>query len=97
MEIFALIVLLVLVVCAFAAWAMLGMYPGKIARDRNHPQADAISVCGWWGAITLGILSPLAFIWAYTNPAASLTGRSLEGRAGGEQAEAVSEVGEARS
>jgi hypothetical protein len=97
MEIFALIVLAALVMSALAVWAMLGMLPGKIARDRNHPQADAISVCGWWGAITLGILSPLAFIWAYTNPAASLTGRSLEGRAGGEQAEAVSEVGEARS
>ena len=42
--------------------------PGRIARKRNHPQAEAINVCGWWGAITLGILSPLAFIWAYTRP-----------------------------
>ena len=49
MEIFALIVLLVLVASVLAAWAMLGMLPGKIARDRNHPQADAISVCGWCG------------------------------------------------
>ena len=78
MEIFALIVLLVLVISALAIWAMLGMLPGKIARERNHPQADAISVCGWWGAITLGILSPLAFIWAYTNPSASLDGRPLK-------------------
>jgi len=79
MEIFALIVLLVLVISALAIWAMLGMLPGKIARERNHPQADAISVCGWWGAITLGILSPLAFIWAYTNPSASLDGHPLKG------------------
>lgn len=79
MEIFALIVLFVLVISALAIWAMLGMLPGKIARERNHPQADAISMCGWWGAITLGILSPLAFIWAYTNPSASMTGRPLEG------------------
>jgi len=44
------------------------MLPGKIARRRDHPQADAINVCGWWGAITMGLLMPLAFIWAYTNP-----------------------------
>ena len=74
LDIFALIVLIVLVVAALAIWAMLGMFPGKIARQRNHPQADAIAVCGWWGAITLGILTPLAFIWAYSNPDASLTG-----------------------
>ena len=75
LDIFALIVLIVLIICGLGVWAMLGMYPGKIARQRNHPQADAISVCGWWGAITFGVLSPIAFIWAYTNPAASLTGR----------------------
>ena len=74
LDIFALIVLIVLVITALAIWAMLGMYPGKIARQRNHPQADAIAVCGWWGAITLGILTPLAFIWAYSNPSAGLTG-----------------------
>ena len=73
MEIFSLIILLVLVVTILAVWALLGMYPGKIARERNHPQADAIAVCGWWGAITLGILTPLDFIWEYTNQNAPLT------------------------
>lgn len=76
MDIFALIVLLVLVVCLLAGWAAIGYYPGKIARDRNHPQADAISVCGWLGALTMGVLAPLAFIWAYTNPNATLTGQT---------------------
>lgn len=76
LDVFALIILLVLVTTALLAWALLGMYPGKIARQRNHPQADAISVCGWLGAITLGILSPLAFIWAYTNPQAGLLGQA---------------------
>jgi hypothetical protein len=74
LDIFALVVLLVLIACALAAWAMLGMFPGKIARGRNHPQADAISVCGWIGAITMGILSPIAFIWAFTNPDFTLRG-----------------------
>ena len=90
MEVFALIILLVLVISVLALWAMLGMLPGKIARDRNHPQAEAISVCGWWGAITLGILSPLAFIWAFTNPNHSLTGRPLEPANQGSATEAES-------
>jgi fatty acid desaturase len=74
LELFSLIVLIVLVATALGIWALLGIYPGKIARQRNHPQADAISVCGWWGAITLGVLSPIAFIWAFTNPEATLLG-----------------------
>ena len=68
MDIFALIILITLAVTAVAVWAILGMMPGKIARERNHPQAEAISVCGWWGVITMGLLLPVAWIWAYTNP-----------------------------
>ena len=68
LDVFALIVLIVLVAAAVGIWVILGMMPGRIARNRNHPQADAINVCGWWGVITMGILLPLAFIWAYTNP-----------------------------
>ena len=68
LEFFALIVLIVLVAAAVAIWVILGMLPGRIARQRNHPQADAITVCGWWGVITMGLLCPLAFIWAYTKP-----------------------------
>ena len=67
LDLFALFVLLVLLAAAVAAWVVLGMMPGKIARQRQHPQADAITVCGWWGVITMGLLLPLAFIWAYTN------------------------------
>jgi len=78
LDIFALIVLIVLVAAALGIWAMLGAYPGKIARQRNHPQADAIAVCGWWGAITMGLLTPIAFIWAYSNPEATLRGTEIE-------------------
>ncbi len=37
LDIFALIVLLVLLVVAIAVWVILGMMPDKIARSRNHP------------------------------------------------------------
>ncbi|MEM8668496.1 MAG: DUF3302 domain-containing protein [Planctomycetota bacterium] len=68
LDIFALIVLIVLLLSGVAAWVALGIMPGRIARARNHPHAEAISVCGWWGVITMGILCPLAYIWAYTHP-----------------------------
>lgn len=69
LDIFALIVLLVIIGAVIAILVILGMMPGRIARQRNHPQADAINICGWWGVLTMGILLPLAYIWAYTNPA----------------------------
>ena len=47
----------------------LGSLPGDIARARNHPQAKAISICGWMGVITL-IMWPIAMVWAYLNAAA---------------------------
>lgn len=68
LQIFALIILLTIALTIIGIWIFLGMLPGKIAKKRNHPQADAINVCGWWGAITMGLLMPLAFIWAYTTP-----------------------------
>ena len=82
MDIFALIVLITLVLSGIAIWVILGMLPGKIARQRNHPQADAIAICGWWGVITMGLLLPVAWVWAYTNADATLTGKP---RSGGEQ------------
>ena len=66
LDIFALLVLIVLGAAVVGVWIVLGMLPGKIARKREHPQAEAINMCGWWGVLTLGILLPLAFIWAHT-------------------------------
>ena len=60
LDVFALVVLLVL--AAVAVWVILGMLPGKIAKQRNHPQPAAINVCGWWGVLTMGLLLPIAFI-----------------------------------
>lgn len=73
LDCFALFVLLVLAVSAIGAYVALGMMPGRIARDRNHPQAEAIAVCGWCGILTMGILLPVAYIWAYTKPAVTDT------------------------
>lgn len=55
----------------------LGSLPGDIARARNHPQADAISICGWMGIVTL-VLWPVAMVWTHLNPARSAVGVSEE-------------------
>jgi hypothetical protein len=66
LDIFALIVIGVLI--GFVIWVIvkLGPLPGSIAMQRGHPQADAIKVLGWVGVITLGLAWPVALIWAYT-------------------------------
>ena len=66
LDIFALIVLFVSLLSLLGLVILAGAMPGKIARDRNHPQAEAIAVCGIFGVLTMGLLLPVAYIWAYT-------------------------------
>lgn len=68
LDIFALIVMGILVAVAIWLVVLLGPLPGKIARKRGHPQADAIRVLGWIGIITLGLAWPVALVWAYARP-----------------------------
>lgn len=68
LDIFAIIVLAVLAVVTLGAWIILAMLPGRIARSRAHPQADAINAGGWLAAILGGVLWPVFFVWAFTKP-----------------------------
>lgn len=68
LDIFALIVMGILVAVAIWLVVLLGPLPGKIASKRGHPQADAIRVLGWIGVITLGVAWPVALVWAYARP-----------------------------
>ncbi len=65
-DIFALVVIGVLV--GFVIWlvVLIGPMPGTIAKKRGHPQADAINALGWFGVITLGLAWPFALVWAFT-------------------------------
>lgn len=65
LDIFAWIVLLILIVSAVAIFFIAGSLPGHIARSRNHPQAEAVTVAGWVTLICGFALWPLALIWAY--------------------------------
>ena len=68
LDIFALVVMLVLIGVVIWLVVLLGPLPGKIARQRSHPQSDAIMVLGWVGLVTLGIGWFAALIWAFTKP-----------------------------
>jgi hypothetical protein len=47
LDIFALVVIAVLIGVVIWLVVLLGNMPGEIARKRNHPQAEAISALGW--------------------------------------------------
>lgn len=69
LDIFALVVIALLIAVVIWLVVLLGSMPGKIARERNHPQADAVTALGWIGIITLGASWLIAIVWAYYIPA----------------------------
>ncbi len=71
LDVFTFIVLGILLSAGLYVAFRLGALPGQIAKKRGHPQADAINVAGWVGLLTLGLLWPLALIWAFTRPRAT--------------------------
>lgn len=68
LDIFALIVIAMLV--GFVIWlvVLLGNMPGNIARKNNHPQIEMITALSWIGLITMGIGWFVALVWAYYRP-----------------------------
>jgi len=72
LDVFTFIVIILLVGIMLFVLVKLGELPGKIATARNHPQKEAITICGWLGILTLGLLWLLAFIWAYIIPAGTM-------------------------
>jgi len=67
LDIFAWIVLLVLVATLVALVVALGIMPGRIARRRGHPWAEAVAV-GSWATLIFGfVFWPLVLIWAYVD------------------------------
>jgi hypothetical protein len=68
LDVIAFIVFGILFLAIVVAIVALGSLPGNIARRRGHPQVDAIAVAGWLGIASLGVLWPIAFIWAFLRP-----------------------------
>ena len=64
LDVIAFLVFAILIAVAVVMIVFLGQLPGRLARQRGHPQASAIDVASWIGLATLGLLWPLALIWA---------------------------------
>jgi len=73
LDIFAWIVLIiVLAVIVLVVWLM-GSLPGHVARRRGHPWAEAVGMAGWITLIFGFLLWPVAMIWAYVDVPAKRT------------------------
>ncbi|HMM91811.1 DUF3302 domain-containing protein [Bradyrhizobium sp.] len=66
-DIFAWIVLVILIATLVVVFCLLGWLPGHIARSRHHPWADAVSVAGWVTLILGFALWPVVLVWAYVD------------------------------
>jgi hypothetical protein len=67
LDIFAWIVLIVLVCSTTAVVIFMAMLPGMIAKKRGHPWAQAVTIAGWITLFFGFALWPLAVIWAYVD------------------------------
>jgi NADH:ubiquinone oxidoreductase subunit 6 (subunit J) len=66
LDIFALIILITIGATALLIFVVLGMLPGKVAKQRSHPQHEAINIGSWIALVAGGVLWPLILIWSYT-------------------------------
>lgn len=62
------IILVVIFLIVIWIYAVLAKIPGEKARERGHPQADAINVLSWIGLLFGGVPWLLALVWAHMKP-----------------------------
>ena len=67
LDLFAWVVLLILVVSAGAMIFIAGSLPGHIAKTRHHPQEQAVRMAGWITLFLALPLWPVVLIWAYVD------------------------------
>lgn len=67
LDFFAWIVLVVLVASTAFVVIFMAMLPGMIAKRRNHPWVQAVTVAGWITLFLGFALWPVALIWAYVD------------------------------
>ncbi len=67
MKIFCLCLILFSVLVIVVGIITVHELPGKIARRRGHPQAEAISICSLLGLIVFPFWM-VALLWAYMRP-----------------------------
>lgn len=63
------IILVLLFLLVIWVYVEMAKFPGKKAKERGHPQAEAINVLSWVGLLFGAVPWVVALVWAYTNPA----------------------------
>lgn len=66
--VFAWLVFITMILAFVAILVFIAAWPGRVARQRQHPYADAIAVGGWVTLLTGFVLWPLVLIWAHATP-----------------------------
>jgi hypothetical protein len=61
------IILVLLFLLVIWIYVEMAKFPGKKAKERGHPQAEAIHVLSWVGLL-FGVPWVVALVWAHTNP-----------------------------
>ncbi len=64
----ALVILILGLLMVFYTFIYIHDIPYQIAKQRNHPQQEAIHVACWLSLFTLEALWPLVFMWAVSKP-----------------------------
>lgn len=77
-DVFAWIVLVVLIATLVAIFVALGTIPGRIAKKRGHPWAEAVAVGGWASLIFGFVFWPLVLIWAYVDVPAKVPAKAAD-------------------
>jgi len=67
LDIIALLLLVMIGLLIGALLWYLGGLPGRVAKERNHPNEQAVAVGGWATLILGGIGWPFVLMWAYTS------------------------------
>ena len=67
LDLFAWLVLIVVVLSTIGVACIMGWLPGHIAHSRGHPWAQAVTAAGWISLFFGLVLWPIAFVWAYVD------------------------------
>ena len=59
------VILVILVLIGIWLFVELAKLPGQKAKERGHPQQEAINVLGWLGLLFGGVPWLIALVWAY--------------------------------
>ncbi len=77
-DIFAWLVLLVILASIIYVIVFLGLLPGKVASQRNHPYAEAIAIGSWLGLFIGFVGWAVILVWAYAPPRDTVEAESDE-------------------